>query len=164
LFIFRDGKHKIHVGVRLDQLEFIIFKSNQVRTVITALSLCVQYFKLKAEPNETESGRRPKFFKSPRREFSELLKEANEKMASKLTNHSSSSSGLPLSVEIEELDSSSDSASPPRQDKTTFKPLSRIPRRQLTLLYCTQRGSYCRHRWSLNPLPPFFWLPFSLHL
>jgi hypothetical protein len=81
------------------------------------MSLCVQYFKLKSEPSETESGRRPKFFKSPRREFSELLKEANEKMASKLSGHNNSnSSGLPLSVEIEELDSSSDSASPPRQD------------------------------------------------
>jgi hypothetical protein len=73
----------------------------------------VQYFKLKAEPDEPDA-KRPKFFKSPRREFSELLKEANEKMASRLHNNSNSNS-LPLSVEIEELDSSSDSASPPRQ-------------------------------------------------
>jgi hypothetical protein len=71
-----------------------------------------QYFKLKAEPDEPDA-KRPKFFKSPRREFSELLKEANEKMASRL--HNSNSNSLPLSVEIEELDSSSDSASPPRQ-------------------------------------------------
>ena len=75
----------------------------------------LQYFKLKAEPHETEATKRPKFFKSPRREFSELLKEANEKMASKLSN--ATNGGLPLSVEIEELDSSSDSASPPRQAK-----------------------------------------------
>lgn len=94
-----------------------------------------QYFKLKAEPLSSEpeanTKRPPKFFKSPRREFSELVKEANEKMASKLyhgaaaaNNNNNNNGGLPLSVEIEELDSSSDSASPPRNLSMSYFPNS----------------------------------------
>ena len=66
---------------------------------------------LAGRPNQDQP-KRIKATKSPQEELAELMKLTNEK----LFNNSNrvAASNLPLSVEIEELDSSSDSVSPPR--------------------------------------------------
>ena len=79
---------------------------------------------IKPEPEGQPDAKRQKTFKTPQEELAELMKLTNEKLFR--NSNRMGANHLPLSVEIEELDSSSDSVSPPRNMSNPFMPNSLI--------------------------------------
>ena len=101
-------------------------------------------FNVKNEPEvlSGEAGKRNVPYRSPQEELAELMKLTNEK----LFKSSNTNKSLPLSVEIDEQDSSCDSVSPPRHPYMVTNSLSprkrgRKPKHYSEILYeLGQRG------------------------
>jgi len=112
-FNTRDAGESDYEGEDEEQLRMQMFKKEQARM-----------FNVKPDPEGLPDAKRFKSYKTPQEELSELMKLTNEKLfrnSSRMgANH------LPLSVEIEELDSSSDSVSPPRNMSNPFMPNSMV--------------------------------------
>ena len=108
-------------------------------------------FNPKLEPES----KRPKPYKSPQEELAELMKLTNEK----LFKSSNQNRSLPLSVEIDEQDSSCDSVSPPRNPYMVTNSLSprkrgRKPKHYSEILYeLGQRGISITKTSKPSPLP-----------
>lgn len=106
-FNTRDAGESDYEGEDEEQLRMQMFKKEEARM-----------FNVKPDPEGLPDAKRFKSYKTPQEELSELMKLTNEKLfrnSSRMgANH------LPLSVEIEELDSSSDSVSPPRTMSNPF--------------------------------------------
>lgn len=108
-------------------------------------------FNPKLEPES----KRSKPYKSPQEELAELMKLTNEK----LFKNSNQNRSLPLSVEIDEQDSSSDSVSPPRNPYMVTNSLSprkrgRKPKHYSEILYeLGQRGISITKTSKPSPLP-----------
>lgn len=113
-------------------------------------------FNVKPEPeslNTAHTTRKSKAYKTPQEELAELMKLTNEKLF-KNTNRS-----LPLSVEIDEQDSSCDSVSPPRNPYMVTNSLSprkrgRKPKHYSEILYeLGQRGISITKTSKPSPVP-----------
>ena len=109
-------------------------------------------FNVKPEP---EGNKRSKPYKTPQEELAELMKLTNEK----LFKNSNTNRSLPLSVEIDEQDSSCDSVSPPRNPYMVSNSLSprkrgRKPKHYSEILYeLGQRGISITKTSKPSPLP-----------
>lgn len=108
-FNTKDASDSDYEGDDDEQLRMQMFRKEQAKM-----------YNIKPEPD----AKRFKTYKTPQEELSDLMKLTNEKLfrnSSQMgANH------LPLSVEIEELDSSSDSVSPPRNMSNPFMPNSMV--------------------------------------
>eukprot|EP00092_Neocalanus_flemingeri_P032383 GFUD01035208.1.p1 GENE.GFUD01035208.1~~GFUD01035208.1.p1 ORF type:complete len:637 (+),score=103.36 GFUD01035208.1:231-1913(+) len=108
-FNTKDASDSDYEGEDDDELRMQLYKKEQAKM-----------FNIKPEPD----AKRHKAFKTPQEELTELMKLTNEKLFR--NSNRMGANHLPLSVEIEELDSSSDSVSPPRNMSNPFMPNSMV--------------------------------------
>jgi len=112
-FNTKDASESDYEGEDDDELRMQLFKKEQAKM-----------FNIKPEPAGLPDAKRHKAFKTPQEELTELMKLTNEKLFR--NSNRMGANHLPLSVEIEELDSSSDSVSPPRNMSNPFMPNSMV--------------------------------------
>lgn len=112
-FNTKDASESDYEGEDDDQLRMQLFKKEQAKM-----------FNIKPEPEGLPDAKRLKTYRTPQEELSDLMKLTNEKLFK--NSNRMGANHLPLSVEIEELDSSSDSVSPPRNMSNPFMPNSMV--------------------------------------
>jgi len=112
-FNTKDASESDYEGEDDDEMRMQHFKKEQSKM-----------YNIKPDMEGMPGAKRHKPYRTPQEELTELMKLTNEKLFR--NSNRMGANQLPLSVEIEELDSSSDSVSPPRNMSNPFMPNSMV--------------------------------------